>query len=166
MAVLLVYGDCTPEPGSDAGCSPPLQIQETSVCAVDPLTYDILPLSRRASRGALLARYNNGFTDVYTGTTNVRIDNESRFAMSTMVGQLRPVGRALRRGLLPGPRFPRSTMRYLRRVRSLYRELGSTRRVRSRLHISRTAVKDRLDLLHDIEALARSRHEKVRTIDC
>jgi hypothetical protein len=165
MAVSLIYGDCTPEPPSES-CSPPLEVQETSVCAVGPLTYDIRSTGRSVSRGALLARYGNGLTDVYTGSTNVRITDYGAISMKNKVAALRPVGRALSHGRLPMPRFPRSTIRTLRRVRSLYRQLGSTRRVRSRLHISRTAVRDRLDLLRDIERLARTRHTGVRTIDC
>jgi hypothetical protein len=99
-----IYGDC--EPGPDAGCSPPFELQNYSICDQNPLTHSNAPGLVLEARGALV----HG-TDLYTGATTVRIFG---IRPSEAARALRPVSgpSSLERDL-PPPAFPRTMLRKL-----------------------------------------------------
>lgn len=100
-----IYGDC--EPGPDAGCAPPFELQNYSICDENPLAHSNAPGLVLEVRGALLHK-----TDPYTGGTTVRIFG---LRPSEAAHALRPVNgpSSLERDL-PPPAFPRTMLRKLR----------------------------------------------------
>jgi len=164
---LLVYGTCRP-PAGEGGCAPPLQLQLRPLCEAHPLRYSgtaAVPERRWRVRRALAARYGregDGHTDLYTGTTAVRIFAPGEVAVGDVLAVLRPrFWAAPRARVLAPPRFPASVLAELRRVRRAHARLGSVAAVRRHLGISRSAVRDRLALEREVRALGR-----VRPADC
>jgi hypothetical protein len=100
-----IYGTC--EAKSDAGCSPPFELQNYSICDENPLTHSNAPGLVLEARGALF----HG-TDLYTGATTVRIFG---VRPSEAANALRPVSGPPSLGRdLPPPAFPRAMLRKLR----------------------------------------------------
>lgn len=67
-----IYGDCTP-PAGEGGCSPPLEIQNWSICARFPALYGPPAPPTSTLDGAETLRIGGGGLDVYTGRTTVAI---------------------------------------------------------------------------------------------
>jgi hypothetical protein len=118
-----IYGDC--EPGPDAGCSPPFELQNYSICDENPLAHSNAPGLVLEVRGAL---FHN--TDLYTGSTTVRIFG---LRPSEAARALRPVSGppSLERNL-PPPAFPRAMLRKLRFDRR-FKDRRALRRLIARL---------------------------------
>jgi hypothetical protein len=87
-----IYGECTPVDGSEPSCSPPLQIQNWSICARFPARYagqaGRAPATVRV-HGARTLRAGGG-TDLYTGRTAVVLFGG---AQDSVIRSLRPLRR-------------------------------------------------------------------------
>lgn len=76
-----VYGSCKPPPGSEGGCSAPLDVQNAEICARNPHSYGTLRRSvTRRIRGVPVLQTPDAF-EIYTGSTTIVIfTNDSRSA--------------------------------------------------------------------------------------
>jgi hypothetical protein len=70
-----IYGDCAPS--GDAGCAPPLEVQNWSICSRFPAIYSGRTPRTSPMRGAATLPAGGGL-DVYTGHTTVVIFGRSK----------------------------------------------------------------------------------------
>jgi hypothetical protein len=92
----LVYGTCEVPPGSDGGCSPPLQLQHWPVSERSPSRFQVAPGQRTSCR--LLAEPNvtaaifatTGGVEVYLGDRVVVLFGEANLVRKAMA-ELRPL---------------------------------------------------------------------------
>lgn len=147
--VTFLYGTCHAR--SDQGCSPPLEIQSTSICDVDVLRFATPPRSSRRTRGIIVRDRGDGDLRLASATTTVSVFARGPLAWRA-VGALRPVAAPARAGRqrLPRERLPREYVDELRDVRDAYLRLGSIRAVRDELAISQRAVRLRLALAREL----------------
>ena len=150
------YGDCLEASGA---CAAPFELQVRSVCDRHPLAYSPgLAHRRRVVRGALVVQYRDaGFADIHTGAVTVTVfaPDPSLRLVRRIAEALRPVsGDPLLGEPLPPPAFPLHMRRELRRTEAVVRRHGLAR-ARRRLHISRSAIRDRLELARAIRGLRR-----------
>lgn len=143
----LIYGDCEVPRGFDpGGCAPPLEVQNASLDARNPLTLDILPTELLTVRGVPAARYRGDGIEVYTGDTTVVILGGADLALRA-VAALRPVrSAAARPGALPPPRWPAAFERELCETVAAARGPAGARGARRRLGISQRAIRFRVRL--------------------
>ena len=157
------YGDCEPPPG-EGGCGAPIEVQNATTCARNPLAIDLLP--RRVSRvrgGGLAADYGE-MIDVGTGRRTVTIFADERGLMVKAVRALRTRSQEVPPQRLTRPVHPKAALAELRRVVSAQRRLKNSRVVARATGLSRRAVRFRLrvagllgpDALRGIRAPRRS----------
>jgi len=146
----LIYGGCAPRPtGDGAGCTPPLEIEVSSLCDRNALVLDVRPSSRRVSRGASVLTYGDGRRELAAGDSNVVISARPSVARRALAA-LRPVDHRWQASL-PSARYPRYYIAQLRRVFDVYRR-GGADAVRRRLGISRSAALFEFDLARGLGA--------------
>jgi hypothetical protein len=118
-----IYGDC--EAKSDSGCAPPIELQQNSICDLNPLYVRTKGLRvappqdgpYRRMRGTLAHRVDGMV--VYAGSAAVKIYTNADHPTREIVAALRPVNGPAKLGHdLPPPRFPRTMLRELRRSES------------------------------------------------
>jgi hypothetical protein len=140
-----VYGDCDIEPGSDGGCSPPLQLQNATTCERNPVALDVaLRRIVKLRGGAVAATLNAGHVEIGTGRRAVSVyANSPRRAMRA--------ARALRRrfeeapaALLPPPVYPRPVMAEIQRVRVARTRYSTLTAIARATGVRRFAVRTRL----------------------
>jgi hypothetical protein len=141
--VTLVYGNCRPD--RDAGCQPPLQIQTTSICDLNPLEFHSRPRTSRRIGQLVVREYGNGERQLSIGASSILVFGRGRIAERAL-SALRPAGEP-RGGHLLRARYPRTLIDEVRRVHDSYERLGA---VRNRLRMSQQAVRLRLALADEI----------------
>jgi hypothetical protein len=108
------YGDCE-LPEGEGGCSVPVDIQNVSSCARNPLGIDRLPQRVFPLRGGGLAvQYESTAVDVGVGDRTVTVYAEYEL-MGAALRELRPVDQEEPRPLAP-PTYPMPVLRELKRV--------------------------------------------------
>jgi hypothetical protein len=108
------YGDCE-LPEGEGGCSVPVDIQNVSSCARNPMGLDRLPQKVFALRGGGLAvQYESTAVDVGIGDRTVTVYAEYEL-MGAALRELRPVGQEEPQALAP-PTYPMPVLRELKRV--------------------------------------------------
>lgn len=161
------YADCIELAGR---CPAPIELQMSSVCDSNPLSFDVLPDSRAVVRGALVERHRGGVS-IYTGGLSVEVDTggrrgPSRSALRRIIAALRPVTGPARLGRrLPPPVFPRSVLRRVRRIEVTVRRHG-IEEARRRLRLSRSALRDRVRLARVLRSLPRPTAAQRRAARC
>lgn len=117
------YGDCE-QPEGEGGCAPPVQIQNWTSCARNPIGLDVLPIKVFLVRGGGLATaYEPTAVDIGTGTETVTVfTNEVEMVPAV----LRDVHRHSQAGPEPlaPPVYPLPVLRELVRVTALDGRLG------------------------------------------
>jgi len=140
-----IYGDCTP--GPDSGCAPPLEVQNASTCARNPLAIDVLPADLRHVRGgAIAARYPGNGTDLASGRYTVTIFTDTSARETAAVAQLRRRSDQAPAPRLAAPRYPRAALQELKRVEIARRSGRSVDAIRDTIGVSRPAIRMRLAL--------------------
>jgi len=101
-----IYGDCSPPPGSEGGCPPPIDVQNYEICARNPNGYGV-PARTLTARIRGVPYYMNqgaGALELYTGTTTVVIFANDWSTAKRAAEELRSVdGRIGPRSPLPDP---------------------------------------------------------------
>jgi hypothetical protein len=82
-----IYGDCTPPPGGDGGCAPPLEIQNWSICTRFPALYPGSTPKTSPFRGAETLPAGGGL-DIYTGETTVVIFGSEKEASAEALARV------------------------------------------------------------------------------
>lgn len=141
------YGTCTPA-GGEGGCTPPVTIQTTSICARNPLILDLRPRSSSRVRGVPARDYGD-YLSLEIDRSNVTLFTRSQHR-DQVLAALQPATAPAPGAELPPPRYPRAYVLELRLVRDTYRRFGSLRAVRDRLGISRSAVRQRLAFAREL----------------
>jgi hypothetical protein len=142
-----VYGDCDIEPGSEGGCSPPLQVQNATSCERNPVGLDIAPSRLFKLRGgAIAATYEAGHLQMGSGRRAVTV-----FADSAR--QAIRAARALRRRFeeapsarLAPPVYPAPVRREIKRVLVARRQHPTVNSIARATGLPRFAVRTRLRL--------------------
>jgi hypothetical protein len=67
-----IYGTCTPPPGNEGGCAPPVEVQDWSICTRFPAIYPG-PTPKLAPADGAKSLPAGGGLDVYTGETTIVI---------------------------------------------------------------------------------------------
>ncbi len=102
-----IYGSCEPPPGSDGGgCSTPLSVQNSEICAVNPNSFGLSPsaLTQRIRGVPALRNEGPGKLRIFTGTTTISISAASRESAARAAANLRSLdGRTGPRSRLPPP---------------------------------------------------------------
>jgi hypothetical protein len=149
--VSVQYGSCTPA-GGEGGCTPPVTLQTTSICARNPLILDLRPRSSSRVRGVPARDYGDYLSlEIDTSNVTVFARPEHRQPVLAALQPARVTAPAPAPGAeLPPPRYPRAYVLELRLVRDIYRRFGSLRAVRDRLGISRSAVRQRLAFAREL----------------
>jgi hypothetical protein len=108
------YGDCE-LPEGEGGCSLPVDIQNGSSCARNPMAIDRLPQRVFALRGGGLAvQYESTAVDVGVGGRTVTVYAEYEL-MGAALRELRPVDQSEPQALAP-PTYPLPVLRELKRA--------------------------------------------------
>jgi hypothetical protein len=108
------YGDCE-LPEGEGGCSVPVDIQNVSSCARNPMAIDRLPQRVFALRGGGLAvQYESTAVDVGVGDRTVTVYAEYEL-MGAALRELRTVDQSEPQALAP-PTYPMPVLRELKRV--------------------------------------------------
>ena len=116
------YGDCE-LPEGEGGCSVPVDIQNVSSCARNPMGLDRLPQKVFALRGGGLAvQYESTAVDVGIGDRTVTVYAEYEL-MGAALRELRPVGEEEPQALAP-PTYPMPVLRELKRATTQPGELA------------------------------------------
>ena len=156
------YSDCGKNPGR---CGSEAQIQITSICARNPLTY--IPTNVPGEEGSLFEpptfvrrrgvvaafHASAGGTDVYTGSVTVTIFSNMHAAQDLKVlAALRPFlpDASHRLVNLPRARFPITMLRKLDRLERLRRIFPGLRQLARKLHLSQDDVRTELALVRAI----------------
>jgi hypothetical protein len=109
-----VYGDCE-LPEGEGGCSPPIQIQNWSACARNPLRMGPIPYQVFQLRGGgIVSVYESSRAEVATGDRNVVVFAESELTGAALLDlhlQSQPGPEAL-----APPVYPMPVLRELKRV--------------------------------------------------
>jgi hypothetical protein len=109
-----IYGDCE-LPEGEGGCSPPVEIQNWSACARNPLRIDIVPYQVFQLRGgAIVSVYESSRAEVATGDRNVVVFAEPELVGAALL-RLRLQSQAEAEAL-PPPEYPMPVLRELKRV--------------------------------------------------
>lgn len=123
-----IYGSCKPPPGSEGGCSPPLQIQNSEVCAVNPNSYGLRPraLTKRIRGVPVLSKERGRSLELFTRDTTITVSADSWDVAARAIANLRSLdGRIGPRTKLPVPR-PAALKGQLRCKRPTKTELDAT----------------------------------------
>ncbi|MEJ7818501.1 MAG: hypothetical protein WKF49_07435, partial [Thermoleophilaceae bacterium] len=142
------YGDCELPPG-EGGCAPPLQIQNSTTCARNPVALDVSP--RRFFRergGAIVGDYtaNAGSFDVGVGGHTVAVFADTRRRARAVVGQLRRRSQAAPPPRLAPPAYPYRVRQELKRVLVARKRSPTARGIARRTGVPVRAVRTRLAL--------------------
>jgi hypothetical protein len=146
--VSFVYANCRPD--RDVGCRPPLQIQTTSICDLNPLKFHATPHTSRRIGDLVVREYGNGERQLSFGASTILLFGRGQIAERAL-SALRPADESRGVGLLPA-RYPRTLIEEARRVHDTYARLGTVRAVRNQLRMSQKAVGFRLTLADEIGA--------------
>jgi len=139
------YGDCEPPPG-EGGCAPPLEIQNSTTCARNPVALDVSP--RRFFRergGAIGGDYADSF-DVSVGRQTVTVFSDSRRRARAAVGQLRRRSVGAPPARLAPPAYPYRVRQELKRVLVARKRSPTARGIARRTGVPVGAVRTRLAL--------------------
>jgi len=124
-----IYGTCEPPPGTtEGGCSPPLQVQNFEICAVNPNSYKLRPaqLTRRIRGVPVLTKDRPSSVELFTGHTTISISARSWELTARAIANLRSFdGRIGPNAKLPPP-APGALQGKLRCARPTERELRAT----------------------------------------
>jgi len=151
-----VYGNCRPD--RDVDCHPPLQIQTTSICDLNPVEFYKSPRRSRRIGQLVVREYGNGERQLSIGASTVLVFGRGQIAERAL-SALRPADEP--RGVhLPRARYPRTLIEEVRRVHDSYERLGTVGAVRTKLRISQQAVRLRLALADEIGARRLNRPAK------
>jgi hypothetical protein len=137
---LFVYGDCEESP-----CTPPLEVQNRTTCARNPVAID-LPPSRiyRVRGGGIAADYGDGI-DVLTARSTVTVYSSSARERRA-VKQLRRRRAEAPPETLRRPRFPWPVLAEIKRVAVAAQRHESIRGISRAIGVSRWRVRVRLRL--------------------
>lgn len=144
--VTFVYADCRPD--RDVDCQPPLQIQTTSICDLNPLKFHSTPRTSRRIGQIVVHEYGNGEHQLNSGASTILVFGRGQIAEQAL-SALRPADEPRGVHLLPA-RYPRTLIEEVKRVHDTYGRLGTVRAVRNELRMSQKAVRLRLTLAHEI----------------
>lgn len=147
-SITLIYGTC--KPVSETGCTPPLEIQTSSICDRNALLLDVRPIRRFTARGIDVLDYGDNRLELATATTNVVVAARPAVARKA-VDALRQLDEP-RRSDLPAPRFPRYYLAQLRRVYDTHTRTHNLSAVRTALGISKSAASFELTLARRLGA--------------
>jgi len=124
-----IYGTCKPAPGTtEGGCSPPLQVQNFEICAVNPSSYGLraAQLTRRIRGVPILTKDRPSSVELFTGHTTISISARSWELAARAIADLRSFdGNIGANGKLPPP-APGALQGRLRCSRPTERELRAT----------------------------------------
>lgn len=153
------YGDCDAGPGADTGCTLPVEVQSWSICRRHPLEIDVIPSRIRRLRGVPVISYGER-VEVLTGTTDAVVFANDPAVLPRAIEALRPLDEPEQAtSPLPRARLPRWVLRELKLITTLRDRGMSLTDMRSRLGISRSAIRSRL---HLAEEVGRSALRRVR----
>jgi hypothetical protein len=112
-----VYGDCE-LPEGEGGCAPPVQVQNWSACARNPLRIDRVPYQVFPLRGGgIAAVYESSSVDVGTGDRTVSVFSE-RELMGAALLEIHLRSQPQAESLAP-PEYPTPVLRELKRVTAI-----------------------------------------------
>jgi hypothetical protein len=123
-----IYGSCKPPPGSEGGCSPPLSVQNSEVCAVNPNSYGLhqRALTKRIRGVPVLSKERGRSLELFTRDTTITVSANSRDVAARAIANLRSLdGRIGPRTKLPPP-TPAALKGQLRCKRPTKTELDAT----------------------------------------
>jgi Tol biopolymer transport system component len=141
----LSYSDCSSF--DPAACPKPIEISESSTCALHPLIEGYGSARRlHAVGGVLVYRGIGSGYDVFTGTTAINVYGARHESLAGFLQALRPIGADAPPAQLPPPLFGRNVWRPVDRVARAHRRLGSVARTARALHLTPRAVRKRLVL--------------------
>jgi hypothetical protein len=121
------YGDCDP-PKGEGGCPLPLQIQNTTSCARNPIGLDRLPYAIYGLRGGgIVAAYEPTAVDLGTGGQTVTVYAEQEL-IGSVLGDLRRRSQTAPQELAP-PVYPMPVLRELKRVTAVAGRLHTIRAI-------------------------------------
>lgn len=101
-----VYGHCKPPPGTEGGCAPPLSVQNSEICAVNPNSYGLRPgaLTRRIRGVPVMTKEQGRSLELFTGHTTITINADSWDIAARAIDSLRSFdGRIGPNATLPPP---------------------------------------------------------------
>jgi hypothetical protein len=109
-----IYGDCE-LPEGEGGCAPPVEIQNWSSCARNPLRIDIVPYQVFPLRGGgIVSVYESSRAEVATGDRNVVVFSEPELTGASLL-RLQLQSQPGPETLAP-PEYPLPVLRELKRV--------------------------------------------------
>jgi Tol biopolymer transport system component len=152
----LSYDDCASF--DPAACPHPVEIFQTSTCALHPLLYGYGNARRlHALGGALVFRGAGGGYDVFTGTTAINVFGVPRGSLKLLLRTLRPVGAGTPPVRLPPPAFGRNVWARVDRAARAFRRFGSIAAAARRLRVKPSVVRKRLVLGQRLRAAGAGR---------
>lgn len=137
-----IYGDC--EATSDTGCAPPVDVQNTSACARNPLGLDVAPTRiHQLPGGAIAAAYGGGSVDVGIGRHTVTVFADRALEAAP---QLRRRSAEAPPARYPPPVYPKAALRELKRVLAARKRLHTIRALARVTGVPPKATRARLRL--------------------
>ncbi|WP_354701949.1 hypothetical protein DSM112329_02291 [Paraconexibacter sp. AEG42_29] len=137
------YGDC--EASGDAGCAPPLQVQNRTSCDRNPIGLDSDPPRVTTLRGgALVARYGGGTADVGTGRRTVTVFAVDERALTAALLGLRRRTQDAPPSALARPVYPRAVLLEIRRAVDARKLAASVPLIAQRTGVPVAGVRTRL----------------------
>lgn len=138
-----VYGECIP-PEGEGGCDWPLEIMNTTSCALNPLRAGEDPRRLFLLRGGgIAAEYSPGWVEVGTGLQTATVNPEEFELMGAALRELRRRSEPTPQPLAP-PVYPLPVLRELKRVTVAAERLGGVPAIARATSLPATEVRLRL----------------------
>lgn len=138
-----VYGDCE-LPEGEGGCSPPVQVQNSTACSRNPIGLDVLPYKVYPLRGGgLAAAYEPTRIEVGTGRQTVVLFSNEYEVVGAALSELRRRSESTPQPLAP-PVYPMPVLRELKRVTAVAGRFRSARAIAKATDLSPDEVRLRL----------------------
>jgi hypothetical protein len=138
-----VYGECE-LPEGEGGCSPPVQVQNATSCARNPIGLDRLPYEVYPVRGGgLAAGYESTSVDIGTGRQTVTIFTGEHEVVGAAVKEIRLRTQSAPQQLAP-PVYPMPVLRELVRVTAVADRFGGIGAIARATDLSPDEVRLRL----------------------
>lgn len=137
------YGDCE-LPEGEGGCSVPVQVQNFTSCARNPIGLDSTPYEVYLVRGGgIAAAYGSTAIDVGAGHQTVTVFTNEVEVMGAALREIRPYSHSLPQPLAP-PVYPMPVLRELKRVTVAEKRYGSIAAIAEGTGLSPAKVRVRL----------------------
>lgn len=137
------YGDCE-LPEGEGGCSVPVQVQNATSCARNPIGLDSIPYKVFLVRGGgLAAAYESTWIDIGTGDKTVTVFANEDEIVGAALREIRPRSDSAPQPLAP-PVYPMPVLRELKRVTAAEARLHEAGAIAGATGLTPTEVRVRL----------------------